>query len=216
MFISWSSRNVLRLEDKWVLQILISHRAIACKEKKKHNSCFYVGKPRPWKINCLLWVQQPILSWKKPAINLDACVFLCVCLYVCALRRITRNKSENVANQCCSLASLPAALWSWIPAAEMNAPCSPRLLTSYSAIKSLSCTICALWSTSRVPWTILVYFVKVFGKPNIFLLLVSVKLFLYQRDMPINLTIPVYHCAINQNVYLKKCFILPKVSPKLY
>lgn len=43
----------------------------------------------------------------------------CVCVSMC-VRTTGRNRGDNAANQCCSLASLPAVLCLWISATEMK------------------------------------------------------------------------------------------------
>lgn len=43
----------------------------------------------------------------------------CVCVSIC-VRTTGRNRGDNAANQCCSLASLPAVLCLWISATEMK------------------------------------------------------------------------------------------------
>lgn len=85
------------------------------KKKERKKILFICEKSKALKNSLSLWVQQPISKWKKPAITLEApvCVSMCV-------RTTGRNRGDNAANQCCSLASLPAVLCLWISAAEMK------------------------------------------------------------------------------------------------
>lgn len=72
----------------------------------------------------------------EPAITLDTRVFVRVSMAV--QEGIHRNKGEDVANRCCSLASL-SALRCWIPAHQLLTDCLQMLL--YSSIIPVGLTV---------------------------------------------------------------------------
>lgn len=98
-------------EDKQVLQILITHKAIVPgwlgrKKKTTQQNSFLCGKSKALKrIYCSLRVLQPVLNRNQPAVTLDA-VCSCLCVRACTEEDKGRNKGDD---QCFFSGFLPSS-----------------------------------------------------------------------------------------------------------
>ncbi len=129
-------------EDEWVLQILISHKAIVpgSNGKKQKNSCFYVGKSKALKNSLFALSAAANIEPKQTCNNLGwRCIRVCV------------RWGESVGIKVIMLL-INVALWltsqqrsgSGFLLLRWTRQNSLRLLKSCSGINSLSWTTCAL------------------------------------------------------------------------